>query len=60
LGYAFANNSAPIIIGRTNPVGICGTSDFFYFPGDIDDIRIYNRALTEAEIQALYQEGGWK
>lgn len=27
--------------------------------GSIDDIRIYNRALTNSEIQALYHEGGW-
>ena len=27
-----------------------------YFPGDIDDIRIYNRALSDAEIQLLYTE----
>ena len=25
----------------------------------IDDIRIYDRALTEGEIDALYHEGGW-
>lgn len=24
-----------------------------------DDLRIYSRALTEAEIQGLYHEGGW-
>jgi len=30
-----------------------------YFNGKIDDVRIYNRALTGAEIQALYHEGGW-
>ncbi|MFC1481987.1 FG-GAP-like repeat-containing protein [Candidatus Neomarinimicrobiota bacterium] len=29
------------------------------FNGDIDDIRIYNRALSAAEIEALYHEGGW-
>jgi len=29
------------------------------FFGKIDDIRIYNRALSEAEIQLLYHEGGW-
>ncbi|MCH7573898.1 MAG: fibronectin type III domain-containing protein [Candidatus Marinimicrobia bacterium] len=29
------------------------------FNGIIDDIRIYNRALTTAEITALYTEGGW-
>ncbi len=28
------------------------------FGGSIDDIRIYNRALTDAEIQQLYHEGG--
>lgn len=27
--------------------------------GIIDDIRIYNRTLSEAEIQELYHEGGW-
>ncbi len=30
-----------------------------YFNGIIDDIRIYNRALNEMEIQALYHENGW-
>jgi hypothetical protein len=29
------------------------------FQGAIDDIRIYNRALNESEIDALYHEGGW-
>jgi Concanavalin A-like lectin/glucanases superfamily len=27
--------------------------------GIIDDIRVYNRALSDAEVQALYHEGGW-
>jgi len=26
-----------------------------FFKGDIDDIRIYNRALSDSEIQQLYQ-----
>ncbi len=30
-----------------------------YFIGSIDDIRIYNRALTDEEIMILYHEGGW-
>ena len=29
------------------------------FNGIIDEVRIYNRALTEEEIEALYHEGGW-
>lgn len=29
------------------------------FPGDIDDVRIYDRALSVDEINALYHEGGY-
>jgi hypothetical protein len=51
-------------IPNVNPVykyriGCNGGGTFKYFNGLIDDIRIYNRALTEQEIQALYHEGGW-
>jgi len=31
----------------------------YQFSGRIDDVRIYNRALSESEILALYHEGGW-
>jgi hypothetical protein len=30
-----------------------------WFKGIIDDIRIYNKALSESEIQELYCENGW-
>jgi len=30
-----------------------------FFNGKIDDVRIYNRVLNEAEIQNLYHKGGW-
>ena len=30
-----------------------------YYYGFIDDIRIYNRVLSDAEIQVLYHEDGW-
>ena len=30
-----------------------------HFYGKIDDIRMYDRALNEQEIQQLYHEGGW-
>ncbi len=33
--------------------------NFEIVPVDIDDVRVYNRALTDSEIQALYHEGGW-
>ena len=29
------------------------------YDGSIDDIRIYNRVLSESEIQAMYYAGGW-
>ena len=32
----------------------------YYFNGAIDDIRIYDYALTESEINNLYTEGGWQ
>jgi arabinan endo-1,5-alpha-L-arabinosidase len=31
-----------------------------FLQGSLDDIRIYNRALSESEIKALYHEGGWQ
>lgn len=33
---------------------------YFFFQGRIDDLRIYNRALENREIEALYLEGGYK
>jgi len=37
---------------------ISGSTDYFT-KGSIDDIRIYNRALTASEISSLYSIGGW-
>jgi hypothetical protein len=31
-------------------------NSWFYFDGLIDEVRIYNKALTETEVQELYQE----
>ena len=44
---AIANALYPIYIGSW-----LGTTD--WFNGLIDDVRVYNRALSAAEIQALY------
>ena len=30
-----------------------------YFAGKIDDIRLYNRALSASEVSLLYHENGW-
>jgi len=45
----------PLRIGVLNPE----YPGYWYFDGVLDDIRIYNRILSLAEIQALYQEHGW-
>ena len=37
---------------------IGGTPSWF-FNGKIDDIRIYDHAITDSEILLLYHEGGW-
>jgi hypothetical protein len=34
-------------------IGRCGGFDGLYTAGEIDDIRLYSRALTDAEVQAL-------
>ena len=38
-------------------IGVAGL--YSYFKGDMDEIRIYNRALDDAEIQELFAEGGY-
>jgi hypothetical protein len=43
----------PTRIGAENGTGSVG----FFFNGLIDDLRIYNRTLIPAEVQALYQVG---
>jgi len=39
-----------------NYIGKSSWSGDNYFHGDLDDLRIYNRALTEEEILSLFQE----
>jgi hypothetical protein len=40
--------------GNTNPLLIGRRDDGLYFNGRIDDVRIYNRALTGQEVWQLY------
>jgi Concanavalin A-like lectin/glucanases superfamily len=47
------------MIGRWGSTLSQDQNNLRYFDGSIDDIRIYNRALTASEIQQLYHEGGW-
>lgn len=52
--YAVGDSAANVLLGR-NP-GFSGANN--HFNGIIDDVRIYNRALTAREIQSLYKAGG--
>lgn len=45
-------STANIRIGNLNVPGN-------FFKGMIDDVRIYSRPLTSAEVQLLYHEAGW-
>jgi hypothetical protein len=44
-------------IGETCPLSTCAADAGEYFPGGIDEVRIYNRALTASEITQLYLAG---
>ena len=45
-----STNSQPVVVGRWY-----GNYDGYYFNGIIDEMRIYNRALTADEIKELYE-----
>ncbi len=52
----YNSDNEPTYIGN-NLLGGEGSNNHFY--GSLDELRVYNRALTEDEIQALYHEDGW-
>ncbi|HMS63973.1 MAG TPA: hypothetical protein PKD83_01825 [Ignavibacteria bacterium] len=47
---ALTQDNNPLILGKHTPVATR------YLKGNLDDIRIYNRALKDAEISRLYNE----
>jgi hypothetical protein len=56
-GNIDAVNNLPMYIGVNNELQTSYGEAFWYpFNGKIDDVRIYNRALTDNEIQSLYNE----
>jgi len=54
--FLFDPNSSPVanLISEALSIGSSPRGGS-YFKGDMDDIRIYNRALTAAEVSQLYQ-----
>lgn len=54
-GFPIDHGDRPLFFGYTGESN-CGG----YFNGLMDEVRIYNRALSEAEIQELYGSGSFK
>jgi type II secretory pathway pseudopilin PulG len=50
--FAFSNAPISLLIGSRHINSGIGTTD--YFDGKIDDVRVYSRALSDAEIRSLY------
>jgi hypothetical protein len=48
---------ASLYLAASHNFGSAANNEMHYLV--CDDVRIYSRALTEAEITALYHEGGW-
>ncbi len=48
-------SAAPLSTTNTGVIGRESDSSGSYFNGLLDDVRVYNRALSAAEIQRLYQ-----
>ncbi|RPI17460.1 MAG: LamG domain-containing protein [Ignavibacteriae bacterium] len=47
-------------INNNNENLLFGTgSSGYYHNGNLDDIRLFNMALSDSDIQLLYHEGGW-
>lgn len=49
--------ATPITMRKSQFIGKSNWPDNAYFHGQIDDFRIYDRALSAAEVQALYNLG---
>lgn len=59
INYLFltTNTSGPSMKYSSGNCGIQNSSNEYYYSGVMDYIKVYNRASTEEEIQALSHEG---
>ncbi len=58
LGTTTTNSLQQLTIGASHNANAPLTPNNFY-DGRIDEISIYDRVLTESEIQSMYHDGGW-
>ena len=56
---AFSSSPTGNINSTTSPFLIGGTSDGRNFNGLVDEVEVFNRALTVTEIQGIYQAGSF-
>lgn len=57
---AAADYSGPLVYYTSYGFNVGILADTWYpFNGYIDDIRVYNRAISSQEVDMLYHEGGW-
>jgi hypothetical protein len=56
-GGNMTNSYQACIAAYQNGSGNCSNASDPYFPGTIDDVRIYNRALSAGEVKQLYALG---
>ena len=54
-GSVFCNQTVYLNFGTYQ----WGSSCSAWYKGYLDDVRLYNRAITSEEVNALYHEGGW-
>jgi len=56
LSGAFNFSTCQLLVG-VDADGTCNTTLGNYFDGQMDDFRIYSRALTQVDVEALYALG---
>jgi hypothetical protein len=49
-------SAAGVLASGDSPIRI-GWDQYYFFKGDIDEVRVYDRALTDDEARALYRQG---
>jgi hypothetical protein len=54
-GVTYLNTSGNFVIGRSACVGVDGTQ---YFTGQLDEITVYQQALSLSQVQSIYNAGG--
>lgn len=55
--YALTGNGGNGVTDNVNRIGSCNTGQNWWFDGKIDDVRVYDHALSESDVKGLYHWG---